>query len=111
MALWNISVNASDMGEFQAASAAEALEAYAVDSGYKNYAELQELYPLDDDDDEIVTEIDTDAIVDAAAKHYDALVFQDSYGDGVALINNKSYKSWADLCAAMGKNTWDFKAA
>lgn len=47
MATYAIEANGTSMGDYQGGTAAEALDAYAQDAGYKNYADLAEQHGND----------------------------------------------------------------
>lgn len=106
MATFNISANDTNFGEYNGATAAEALDAYARDAGYADYADVVKQFG----DDAIATEIDTDALCTAAGNFFKSAVFQDSYGSGVALIDGMSFDNYTQLAEAIGKRVWDFKA-
>lgn len=106
MAVFNISANDSNMGEYSGETAGQALDAYARDAGYTDYAEVIAQFG----DDATAIKIDTDALCAAAGKHFNAAVFQDSYGSGVALIDGTSFFSYTELANAIGRRVWDFKA-
>ena len=61
MAVFQITANDTDMGEYTADSAADALDAYAKDAGYSNYSEVVAQFG----DDAAAIEIDTDALCEA----------------------------------------------
>ena len=50
------------------------------------------------------------ALCEAVSKETGHAVFQDSYGNGVALIDNASYDNWQQVAESIGKNCWDFRA-
>lgn len=78
------------VSEYRATSADEALEQYARDAGMSDYRELVSEWGSVDS----VDVLDTDAIVKALPH----AVFDDAYGDGIALIDGRSYASWRDVC-------------
>lgn len=106
MATFSISANDTDMGEYTAASAAEALDKYARDAGYKDYADVVAQVG----DDATAHEINVDALCNAVTEKTGFPVFQDSYGNGlgVASVNDKSYATYADLAASIGRPLFDF---
>lgn len=103
MATFSIEANGTDMGEYVGDSAAAALDAYAIDAGYKSYADAAEQFG----DDATATQIDVDALCNAAGDVLGA-VFQDSYGDGVALVAGVSYATYKDLAEAAGLSVGNF---
>ena len=106
MPTFSIDSNSTDMGCYSGDTEAEALDKYAQDAGYADYADTVEQFGAG----ETVIEIDTDAICQAINDETGYLVFQDPYGNGIALVNNVSYGSWQELAQLVGKNCWDFKA-
>lgn len=106
MAVFSIRANDTDMGEYSEDTASEALDAYAMDAGYKDYADVVEHFG----DDATAVQIDVGALVAAVEESTGFTVFQDSYGDGVALVNDVSYPTHQALAKSIGKNCWDFKA-
>lgn len=106
MPVFNITANDTDMGEYTADSAAEALDKYAQDAGYTDYADVSAQFG----DDATATEIDTDALCQAVEKNTGFAVFQDAYGNGVALVNGVSYATYQDLAISIDKNALDFAA-
>lgn len=55
-------------------------------------------------------EINTDDLAQEIAEKSGHIVFEDSYGNGVALINNTSYATWHDVAEAFGLDITDFQA-
>lgn len=106
MPVFNITANDTDMGEYTANSAAEALDNCARDAGYTDYADASAQFG----DDASAMEIDTDALCQAVEKETGFAVFQDSYGSGVALVNGTSYATYQELAKSIEKNVWDFPA-
>lgn len=106
MPIFHISANDIAMGEFSGETEADALDAYARDAGYKDYADVVAQFG----DDATAVQLDTDALVAAVGDATGHPVFQDSYGSGVALVNNVSYATYQDLAESIGRNAWDFKA-
>ena len=106
MATFAIEANGTDMGEYTASDAAAALDAYARDAGYADYADATAQFG----DDAIATEIDTDALCQAVEKATGHAVFQDSYGGGVALVNNTSFPTYQALAESIGVDCCEFRA-
>jgi hypothetical protein len=52
--------------------------------------------------------IDTEALVEAVDAKTKHAIFEDSYGDGIALVDGVSYKTYHDLAAAFGLDAADF---
>lgn len=106
MATFQIDANGTDMGEFHGETAQDALDSYAREAGYTDYADVVEQFG----DDATATQIDTEALTSAVEEATGHAVFQDSYGNGVALVNGVSYATHQELAQSIGKNAWDFKA-
>jgi hypothetical protein len=106
MAFFQISANDVDMGEYRADNAAAALDAYAKEAGYPDYKQLA----AEVGDDATAVQIDTDALCQAVERMTGRTVVQDSYGRGVALVNDVSYATHQELAQSIGKNCWDFRA-
>jgi hypothetical protein len=54
-------------------------------------------------------EIDIEALVSAVDEKTERVVFEDSYGEGVALVGGVSYQSYHDLADAFGLDALDFQ--
>ena len=106
MAYFQISANDTDMGEYHADSAEQALNAYARDAGYKDYADVAAQVG----DDATARQIDTDALCNSVTQATGHDVSQDSYGHGVALVNGKSYATHQELAASIGRDIAEFFA-
>ena len=106
MAYFQISANDTDMGEYHADSAEQALNAYARDAGYKDYADAAAQFG----DDAEAHQIDTDALRNSVTQATGHNVFQDSYGNGVALVDGESYATHKDLADSIGRHIAEFFA-
>jgi hypothetical protein len=106
MPTFSIDANGTDMGCYVASTKTEALDKFAEEAGYSSYQEAVE----EVGDHALVIEIDTDALCHAVSEATGHLVFQDSYGNGVARVDDTSYGTWQELAESIGKNCWDFKA-
>lgn len=92
--------------EYRGENATQALNAYARDAGYSDYDDLvSEFGPVD-----LCIKLDIQALCTAVGEKAGVPVFEDSYGNGVALVGDKSYSSYQELAAAHGLNCWDYKA-
>ena len=96
-------------GEYRGADRAEALDAFARDAGYETWANACE-QGLASDDATTVVQIDVDALTQAVSTVTGKAVFQDAYGNGVALIDGESIATYADLAAHAGRKVWEFRA-
>jgi hypothetical protein len=52
--------------------------------------------------------LDTDKLIAAVEKASGEAVFQDSYGDGVAMVKGTSYATYSDLAEAFNLEIEDF---
>jgi len=105
MPVFQISANDNNLGEYRGETAADALDAYARDAGYRDYADVVAQFG----DDASALQIDTDALTKSAGEYFKAPVFQDAYGAGVALIDGMSFDNYTQLAEAIGRRVWDFK--
>jgi hypothetical protein len=100
MATFQIRVDYENFGTYTARTAAMAIKCWKDESGY---------HATPDEDIEAV-EIDENALIEAVQNETGVAVFQDPYGGGVALVNNKSYATLEDLAKSIGKELMDFRA-
>lgn len=103
MSTYTIEANGTPMGEYTGDTATDALNTYARDAGYADYAAVV----AEVGDDAIATEIDVDGLVAAVAAATGQAVFQDSYGSGVAVVAGKSFATYQELAESIGRNAWD----
>jgi len=106
MAVFHIEANGTDMGCYHAATASEALDTYAKDAGYSDYLEVVEQFG----DETCVTQIDTDRLSGVVSEKLNAIVMQDAYGWGVALVNGRLVLTWDDMAHLIGRKVWEFEA-
>lgn len=97
-----ISANDNIMGEYQGVDINEAIDEYALDAGYDSEADMHDSVPGSSRDDLSIFEINTDKLISAITAATGETVFQDSYGDGVALVQGISYATYTDLAEAFG---------
>jgi len=91
--------NGNLMGEYKADNEAGAIDACCVDPGYDDLADS--LAVTGGSADEFQSfEIDTDALLSAVEAAAGVSVFQDSYGNGVALVQGTSYSTYRELADA-----------
>lgn len=88
------------ISEYSATSADEALEQYAHSAGMKSYRELAYNWGQVDS----VHVLDTDAIINAVPHK----VYDDFFGDGVAVIHTYSYETWYNVCQEYAIDYNDF---
>lgn len=108
MTTYEITANDVVMGEYKGATPTAALDSYARDSGYENFADLLESVPGSTREELDVCEIDMDKLCDAVAEAAGEAVFQDSCGNGVALVKGQSYATYRELASAFGLELSDF---
>jgi hypothetical protein len=92
------------MGEYVADSASEALDLYARKAGYRDYADVVAQFG----DDAKASRVDTVALALDVENALNTRVFQDHYGDGVALVFNASVATFDDLAQLIDKRVWDY---
>lgn len=54
-------------------------------------------------------EIDTEALLAACVERADKTIFQDSYGNGIALYDGESFSTWHALAARFGLDAAKFQ--
>ena len=104
MSTFFIEANGTTMGEFVADNAGEALDLYAQESGYRDYADVVAQFG----DDAKASRIDTVGLAQDVENALNTRVFQDSYGDGVALVHNASVATYDALAQMIDKRVWDY---
>lgn len=107
---FEIAANGNLMGEYKGADKAAAIDAYARDAGYDDFADLLTKIEGSSIDELDVFEIDTDKLVSAVESAAGESVFQDSYGSGVAMVKNVSYNNYHDLAEAFDLDIDNFHA-
>lgn len=110
MKTFEITANDVLMGEYKGVNAEAALDAYARDAGYEDFATLLENIPGSTREEVDVCEIDMDKLCDAVAHAAGQAVFQDSYGNGVALVAGQSYATHREMAEAFGLSLGDYYA-
>lgn len=107
MSTFTIDANGTEMGEYRAATAQDAHTAYVHDSGYASVADMIEVTGIDAY--VWIHQIDTDALTAAFNEKKDELLFQDSYGDGVAVLaDGTRFQCYADIATAIDMTLYDF---
>lgn len=104
MATYMIEAGDVRMGEYRAESMAEALEKYADDAGFESYDDLVNRYGSAS-----IYRIDSEALTSAVAESLGVAIFQDSYGDGVALVRGESVATYAELAEMAGLDIDKFR--
>ena len=107
---FEIAANGTMMGEYKGADESAAIDAYARDAGYDDFADLLANVPGSTREEVEAFEIDTDKLADAVQPKAGESVFQDSYGNGVALVKGESYTTHRELADAFGLDIDNFHA-
>lgn len=107
---FEIAANGNLMGEYRGIDADAAINSYALDAGYDDFADLLATVPGSSREELDVEEIDIDKLVEAVEDAAGESVFQDSYGDGIALVKDKSYPTYRALSEAFGLDLNNFYA-
>ncbi|KDB50537.1 hypothetical protein X805_38710 [Sphaerotilus natans subsp. natans DSM 6575] len=106
MTTFIVFANGTNMGEYRAETQVGALDQYARDAGYTDYDDIVAQFS----DDATAHRIDTPRLIRDAEEATGNLAQQDAYGDGVVLIGNKSFATYADLAEHIGRDISDFFA-
>lgn len=106
---FEVCANGNLMGEYKGEGPDQARDAFASDAGYEDYADLLAGVPGSSRDEIAVFEIDTARLVSAASDAAGEPVFQDSYGNGIAVVKGVSYATYRDLSEAFGLDITDFE--
>lgn len=104
---FEVTANGNLMGEYRAEDEASAIDACCVDAGYDDLADSLSVTGGSADEFKAF-EINTDALIAAVEAVAGESVFQDSYGNGVALVKNVSYGSYRELAEAFDLDIDDF---
>jgi len=97
---FQISANGNLMGEYSGETEQDAIDAYASDAGYEDFADLLDRVPGATREEIEAFEIDTAGLFSAVEKAAGQPAFQDSYGEGVAMVDGISYATYRDLAEA-----------
>ncbi len=57
-----------------------------------------------------MTQIDTERLCRVVSEKLNAIVMQDAYGWGVALVDGQSVLTWDDMARLIGRKVWEFEA-
>lgn len=104
---YEICANGNLMGEYSGESASNAVDNFSREAGYKNYADMVEQIGGAKDEIEVF-EIDGDKLIAAIEAASGQSCFQDSYGGGAVLVNNKSYASYRAAAEEFGIDMSEF---
>lgn len=107
---FEIAANGNLMGEYKGDTADAAIDAYASDAGYDDFADLLARVEGSSRDELDVFEIDTEKLLSAVENAAGESVFQDSYGSGVALVKSTSYATYRELADAFELDIDQFHA-
>ena len=105
-----IAANGNFMGEYTGDDENAAVDAYARDAGYADFSDLLGRVEGSSRSELDIFEIDTDRLVAAVEAAAGESVFQDSYGNGIALVRGESYSTYLELADAFGLNIEQFHA-
>ena len=108
--VFKISASGAVMGEYKGASEREAIDAFARDAGYDDFTDLLNRVPGSSRNDIRSLEIDVEKLTAAVEAASGQAVFQDNYGDGVALVAGNSYATYRELAKAFDLDIDDFEA-
>ena len=107
MSIFIIDANGTEMGEYRAATAQDALEQFAQDAGYDSIADMTEVTGIDSN--VLICQINTEALVNDYSAKTGKTLFQDSYGDGVAVLaDGTRFDCYADIALAIDMTLDDF---
>ena len=107
---FEIAANGNLIGEYKGADENAAIDAYARDAGYDDFADLLANVPGSTREEVEAFEIDADKLVSAVEEAAGETVFQDSYGNGIALVKGESYATYRELAEAFGLDIDTFHA-
>ncbi len=107
---FEIEVNYTLVGEYAGADENAAIDAYARNAGYDDFADLLANEPDSTREEVEAFEIDTDKLVAAVESAAGEAVFEDSYGNGIALVKGNSYATYRELADAFGLDINNFHA-
>lgn len=102
--IFEIVANGNLFGEYEGENADAAIDAYAREAGYEDFADLLRRVPGSTREELEVFEIDTEKLVNAVEEVAGESVFQDNYGRGIALVKGGvkgKYKIWCDDCGQL----------
>ena len=93
-----IEANATPMGEYQAPTKMQALDAYAIDAGYNDYNgmlyQLNPSSPVEYGGEEMCWEIDTKALVAAVEQKTGLVCCQPSFDGAVIIHDGDVWETW-----------------
>lgn len=107
---FEITANETLMGEYEGADENAAIDAYARDAGYADFADLLENVPGSTREEVEAFEIDTENLVAQVESAAGEAVFQDSCGSGIALVKGESYATYRELANAFNLDIDSFHA-
>lgn len=107
---FEIAANGNLMGEYKGHDENAAIDAYARDAGYDDFSDLLGRVEGSSRSELDVFEIDTDRLVSAVEAAAGESVFQDSYGNGIALVKGESYSTYHELADAFALDIDQFHA-
>lgn len=90
-----------DVFEYQANTIKQAKEMF-LDS-FKGYATIDSI--------DAIYQINENELIKAIGSKFGYAVFEDSYGDGIAIVNNVAYKEWNHLAQVMKLHVRQFDSS
>jgi hypothetical protein len=107
MSIYTIDANCTYMGEYCAESAESVLAQFAKEAGYNSVADMLEVTGIDDN--VWFHKINTDALLSDYSKKTGKVLFQDSYGDGVAALSDGTrFDCYESIAAEINMTLDDF---
>ena len=104
MKTFDLFANGTPMGEYRGESESATLDSYAQAAGYPDFSELLDSVPNSTRDEIDLFEIDTESLINAIPQ----AVYQDAYGDGIALVDGVSFATYRELAHFFGLKLEDF---
>lgn len=104
MAVFVINSAYVEQQEIVAENKMRALKIYSTNLNYTSF----EIFCDERGADVEIYQIDTDKIVSTIESKTEFLCFDDSYGNGVALVGGRSYKLWHDMAQLVNINLKEF---
>ena len=105
MKVYMVEANAQYIGAYEAESENNALDLYAQDAGYENYAEQASQFG----DDAIAVQIDQKKLFSDLSNETGFSVFQDSYGEAVALAGGIRFETYEAIASYLQKEIGEYK--
>lgn len=108
MKVFEVQCGDFNYGEYEADSAAGALDCFAKEAGHQSYDDVIEFFG--GSDEHAAYEIDVHRLIQTVQRGAGQPVFQDSYVKGVAEVAGAVYATYRDLAEAYGLKIETFYA-